>query len=611
MIKRFKYGIARRYFTSLNNIEINRKIYLNEIDQIQINDNIIQNMEVNIKENPLIGFALFNSSKNNITNDKKTQALIYLMNEYNTNNISVKAMLDNLWDSALNIISSNKDLSAILLKTLPKVQNKNARMFASIYHSIFSKLAKSINPNTLLYKHFIKLDPLEINVSPVDNNRVNNLQLETAWNSMMSILKNDPFFFQNEDEFLLDMMVMYESTFYKVINERSSETTEYLTNLDSQVSKIFQKKNISHYTFLLYSLNKLGNKHIKIYPATHIMIPRYVMMIKDLLDDKHSGLLYNYFFFVRSHYNKLVPQKNILMTILSSLAFINKHTTDRPINKTMAMQLLYAYSKISMTPNITILKVCEEYYVKNYKNVPLQELTVYITSIVLVEAVSDRMIEIFKELLHNLPKSNEKVKVILNIALYLSLAKLDDLEKWDAFFNHMQKYTKDFNNFDRRMYLETIEYLKLIDERYEVLSKYVNFKFTESNQAHTKWYFTTTDGTGAHEHIIEKSLNKLNIQYRTQIAIKDILTVDFLLGDNVVLNINGIQHYHTDNVFKETLKNRRRDEVLKKLGYHVLNLNLMFERKIHHAEFSTSSLNDFLNKNLSQPLLKTIFKAKH
>ena len=51
------------------------------------------------------------------------------------------------------------------------------------------------------------------------------------------------------------------------------------------------------------------------------------------------------------------------------------------------------------------------------------------------------------------------------------------------------------------------------------------------------------------------------------------INVDFLLFDKVVLNINGLQHYRSDDIFKLNVKSIIKEELLRKKGYYVVTIN--------------------------------------
>ena len=77
------------------------------------------------------------------------------------------------------------------------------------------------------------------------------------------------------------------------------------------------------------------------------------------------------------------------------------------------------------------------------------------------------------------------------------------------------------------------------------------------------------------ETIIHDLFKSLNIKFKSQCILSDIYNVDFLLYDEIVINFNGSQHYMADDAFKLNMKSTLKNEILKKKGYYIVNINFL------------------------------------
>lgn len=71
------------------------------------------------------------------------------------------------------------------------------------------------------------------------------------------------------------------------------------------------------------------------------------------------------------------------------------------------------------------------------------------------------------------------------------------------------------------------------------------------------------------ESLVCHRLRSLRVKFRTQVWIEGVGRVDFLIGDRLVLEVDG-RRYHSDDVAFGN--DRRRDRVLTRLGYRILRI---------------------------------------
>jgi len=72
-----------------------------------------------------------------------------------------------------------------------------------------------------------------------------------------------------------------------------------------------------------------------------------------------------------------------------------------------------------------------------------------------------------------------------------------------------------------------------------------------------------------YEMTFAKYLDKLNIKYKQQVTINNKYQVDFLLCDNIIVEIDGDWHYKRGGLRMEDIE---RDKTLNELGYKVLHI---------------------------------------
>lgn len=88
------------------------------------------------------------------------------------------------------------------------------------------------------------------------------------------------------------------------------------------------------------------------------------------------------------------------------------------------------------------------------------------------------------------------------------------------------------------------------------------------------------------EKIVKEGLDKLNIEYIEQYSTRTGFVLDFLIFDNIDLEVDGIFH--------DTAQARKRDSfrtyMLKREGYKVI--------RIHHSELKNNNIKDILKEKL-------------
>lgn len=82
-------------------------------------------------------------------------------------------------------------------------------------------------------------------------------------------------------------------------------------------------------------------------------------------------------------------------------------------------------------------------------------------------------------------------------------------------------------------------------------------------------------GKGLFEYYMLEAfkLTKYKVQY--QIKINNLYSVDFLLNEKIVFNVNGPSHYLVANRYQLNKKTLIKNRVLRNKGYYVIDFHLM------------------------------------
>jgi very-short-patch-repair endonuclease len=524
--------------------------------------------------------------------------------------------------------NTNKDLYLTFIENISNsVELKKSKYIAEIFNTIFSSFANAniinfqlFNPNDIDIYADIPLEIYEKGIF-MKQTYFRDDFLTKVLNYLNNVFKNFPDYFKQDETFILNFIIIFEITLYKFISDR--EILWLVPTVDKIVSNLIARQGelaFKYYYFLLFNFIKIKNNpqmNPRVYPYTFLSFYKKFIMIKDILDTRNSNILYTFLYFFKNYTKPMVPFKLTFLTFSTSLIYLNEQMHKQPervrnLSMDTLMQMIHIYSKVPLKPDQVLIDTLQE---RDIESLSLIDLTIYVTSIVMLECVNEKSFELFGRILNNpdlddIPTHN-KLKHYLNLGFYISQSLYDNIEVWDKWLTSMLKYKRIFNDYDSRMILEIIEYLKLIGPQYDRFDKFkANVKLEGGEIKRKGGYSKSTSGIGHFEHIVYNCLKRLGIKFKYQVVIDEIFSVDFVVGDNIIFNIHGIQHYYINDVFKETLKSRLRTEILKRRGYPLVELNLYLFRKIHHSNESklAAEINELLRNNLTPDLYKTLFK---
>ena len=98
-----------------------------------------------------------------------------------------------------------------------------------------------------------------------------------------------------------------------------------------------------------------------------------------------------------------------------------------------------------------------------------------------------------------------------------------------------------------------------------------------------------TGKKGLSESLFEKALQRTNYRVKQQQLIEGFIDIDFLLNDNIILNVNGNSHYTAKDTKKLNQSSFHSTKILESLGYTVINFNL------YHFTSTTKAFRDDIN----------------
>lgn len=190
---------------------------------------------------------------------------------------------------------------------------------------------------------------------------------------------------------------------------------------------------------------------------------------------------------------------------------------------------------------------------------------------------------VIKKIMTHDSMKNNRCKRHINIGFYALEAKFNDYEVWKTWVEKMMNTSKFpifyLNNFDTKM-------LKMMKSMFNITNPEINkifgpyvdkLKLKEDKgrrNFHRYFHSNNLDRGSLLELPFTDYLNRMNIIYKTQFYIpENEIDVDYLLGENIVIEICGPSHYYINNKFKMDHKTRIKKEVLESKGYLCFFIN--------------------------------------
>lgn len=173
---------------------------------------------------------------------------------------------------------------------------------------------------------------------------------------------------------------------------------------------------------------------------------------------------------------------------------------------------------------------------------------------------------------------------ILSFFKYNVVNFYQDLQFYDNLFRYYINSGMR-NSFNNKIMIEVLLILRVkndkADEIYEKYSWYFpeirqvkdfnySFKLISNVSNNSKNY-----DQGLQETLINKALTNLNYKTMQQLQIAGFISIDFLINDNIILNINGSSHYTTMECTELNNISKLRSNILRFLGYSVIDYNLL------------------------------------
>jgi len=212
-----------------------------------------------------------------------------------------------------------------------------------------------------------------------------------------------------------------------------------------------------------------------------------------------------------------------------------------------------------------------------------------------------------------------RIRNYITIAYYSSVSLFNDTEVWDKWFDSSRNLILSrLNQFDINMLVEMKYLLGVISPKYSLLiDQYFLSKFPKSSQLKNnnsgfkRWFFSgNLENKSLPELPVDEYFRKKNINYKFQVTLTNPnFQVDFLLGDKVVIEINGPHHYYLTNLRKLNTKSRNKIKILESFGYYVFPICIIKDTEIDGWKIGEKILS-LVKNSIPEEEYKKLFRNK-
>lgn len=632
-----KYGLLANYLDYFKIILIGSKFLKNQeffrtkasivfqefFDLIKLDENINEKSDI------------IDNKKNTLNNDLKavitTQTVLIdfvknLKSIEKMENISTFYFLYNLicTVSKLKDILINDDkLDFIFNLNDPEMgfQTSHSKAYSEIFST--NKRDKKYNNNNNS-KNFIDEINKNTNNDLKCSNNLKDYIINMFPKLFMKIYKKE-YFYSNQKltKYLINLLLMYEIEFVEDKTYIDINFSLFLNVLDEILEiHILQMKNnflIMNLLNVICSYKIIVKKEIRGFQNIYSSIAKKFMKNEDIFEEKNSQYLFMYFLYVKFIYKSIHSLKDVAYLINANFYFIDYLIKTHPQKLEKVSDWLLCH--LFMSLGYSNFYVHENLYLEIKKRIPklledfnINIITYLITGMVLNKKKDN---ELFKKILTHSKLQIYQKKNILNIGFYISLSLYDDVEAWKSYFKKFEIMINELNSFDKRQVLEMIMSLlttKNIKENKQMsdylnrILKRINFKASIADNSFShKWFINISTSNGFAEHTFKNYLEKNNIKFVFQKNLFDIFDVDFLIGDKVIIYLNGPIHYYTNGKEELNFKSLSKTRILEDKGYYVVNVSLEDCSLISHKINASDIILDYIKGKLPSEIFEQYF----
>jgi hypothetical protein len=418
------------------------------------------------------------------------------------------------------------------------------------------------------------------------------------------------------------------------LNEEKLDTRNDLSIILNILDGIIEK-NILHsenklliinlsYTFCCYKLRYKDK--FRGFQNIFMAISRKFLSTKNIFSKKNLEYLFIHILFLKFSFRESFAFANLSHAFCANFYKLNsliekksKKLEAIPTSHLLNIFQCLNYNDFLSHPNL--INEIEKRFQKIFldiENNPFA-LTYLITGMVLSRKRNDVL---FKLVLKELPKIRS-TKMLLNIVFHIIISGYDKVEDFMPFFDRITrmivKYGINyFNEFDRRQINEGILYLIMNanidndDYNYKYLMRVKKMIYFNSHllqeKVTTKWFLNIKQNLGLSEYYFRNYLKRNNIQFEYQKILFDIFDVDFFIGNEVIINMNGPMHNYINGSNDLNLKSELKTKYFRYKGYYVVDLSYFIYATLSHKSDTCLLMIDYIKSELPENVYKKHFE---
>jgi hypothetical protein len=511
----------------------------------------------------------------------------------------------------LNKLTNDKTFSKIsqFLTDFENHEYKDPYLIHIFYISIFEYYLSEYS-DFLLYKNFIQGAPKKfiftdccLNIN-LDHQPFLMFLIEYAancFNKNFSMTKKMDITNLSEFLFHMDALIPISG-----VQKESDSLHKCISNLDLMIEqKLVENPDQQVINWLTYNFSRniysTSKRVFRVFPSIHSQLCKIFNFQKSAIADNPDYLLYHCLFINRT-INPSYTVKLVNNLIISNGFFIADQIEKNfenflklPTTNLINIFKLLSKLKIEEKSNLLINEILAraDDSVDLFESIGATDLLVLVASMVNLEIFD---LKFFKRILSD-PKFYlvKNRKQVLNYGFNFSIAQLDNIVLWRLYFKHVKTMT-GWNAIDNRMIKQIVYNLKLCGKHYnEFENIFFMTKVSRDEGQFRRWFQSQDLGSYSFADVAFVSFfKKYKIIHQPQVKVGQIFLVDFLLGDSIILNLNGPAHYFNSNRFKLDIKSIRISQIYESLGYKVINIHI--SSTFTNIENSDVCLFDILKK---------------
>lgn len=426
---------------------------------------------------------------------------------------------------------------------------------------------------------------------------------------------------------LFNLIILYEMEFIEDKKHMDINLSLFLNVLDEILENhIFIGKNdilIMNLMNIISCYRIIAKDDMRGFQNIYSVMAKRFMKIEDLFAEEKANFIFVYFLFLKFVHKSVHGLKDVVYLLNANFFYLDFKINTQPERLRQSSTWLLCH--LLMVCGYCNFNVHENLFLEIKNRIPkiieefnLNLITYLVTGVVLNHKKDDTL---FYEILTKLKYDLRSKKNFLNIGFYISLTQYDNAEAWKIYLGKLESFLKILNEFDRRQVLEMtmnllitkgIKSNKQVYEYVDTLIKLVSkeTKFEEA-QHKSKWFFKVYTSHGLLENTFRNFLEKKKIKFEYQKNLFKIFDVDFLIGDKIVIYLNGPIHYSINGQQEMNLKSHSKTRILEDKGYYVINVPLEDCTLVNHRSDTELIILDYIKGKLPPEVYDEYFNGSN